>query len=302
MRPQLKRSIVVVGIAVVIVTLWSGTRSAVVGQSPATYKAPRTADGQPDLNGFWQTLNTANWDLEEHGAQPAPFQNLVGAYLAQPAGFSVVEGGEIPYKPEALAKKKKYFENRLNPDALLLENGFQDFSDPEAKCFRGGVPRSTYLPYPFQIIQGQNKIFIGYEYNSPSDRVIYLGDDLDKTRATLADNDTWNGQSVGKWEGETLVVDVRWFSHDIWLDRAGNFYSPKAVVVERYTPTAPSHLQYEATITDPDTFTRPWKISMPLYRRIDPNMQLLEFQCIPFADEFVYGPLYKNPIKKQWPK
>ena len=292
MRPHLNHSIVAIGTAVVVATLWSAT-SSVVGQSlPTTYKAPRTADGQPDLNGLWQALNTANWDLEEHGAQAGPYQNLVGAYLAEPAGLSVVEGGTIPYKPEALAKRNKFFENRLHTDPLLADNVSEDLADPEAKCYRGGVPRGTYLPFPFQILQTKNKILIAYEY-ARGTRVVHVDQDLDKARAALLNLDSWMGQSVGRWEGETLVVDTRWFSQTVWLDRAGNFMSMNADVVERYTPISPYHLRYEATITDPDVFTRPWKISMPLYRRVEPNTQLLEFECIPFSEEFIYGKLKK---------
>ena len=297
MRFQFKRSIFAIGTAVVLATSWSA-RSSVVGQSGTTYKTPRTVDGQPNLNGFWQVLNTANWDLEDHPAQAAPFQNLVGAYLAQPAGLSVVEGGTIPYKPEALAKRKRYFEGRLRHDPILADNLTEDTADPEAKCFQGGVPRANYLPFPFQILQTKNKVLIAYEY-AGSPRMIYLGQDLAKTRADLLEIDAAMGQSVGRFEGDTLVVDTRWFSYSPqWLDRAGNFMSEKAVVVERYTPTSPHHLNYEATITDPDVFTRPWKISMPLYRRIDPNMQLLEFRCVPFAEEFLYGSLVKKPAAK----
>ena len=297
MRPEFKRSIVAISMAVVIATLWSETRS-VVGQSPTTYKAPRTADGQPDLNGFWQALNTAYWDIEEHGAQPAPYQNLVGAYLAQPAGLSVVEGGEIPYKPEALAKRKQHFEGRLHTDPLLGDNVSEDMADPEAKCFSGGVPRVTYMPFPFQIVQTRDKILMAYEYAGGANRVIHVDTDLDKARSRLLDVNSWMGQSVGRWEGDTLVVDTRWFFATVWLDRAGNFYSENARVLERYTPISPHHLRYEATIDDPTVFTRPWKMSMPLYRRIDPNMELLEFQCIPFAEEFMYGTLYKKTPAK----
>ena len=297
MRPQLARSTVAIGTAVLIATLWSGT-SSVVGQSPTTYKAPRTSDGQPDLSGFWQALNTANWDLEDHGAQPAPYQNLVGAYLAEPPGLGVVEGGAIPYKPEALAKRKQYFEKRLQTDPLLLDNVSEDLADTEAKCFQGGVPRGIYLPYPFQILQTKSKILMAFE-QARAVRMIHLGqDDLEKARAALLNIDSWQGQSVGRWEGDTLVVDVQWFSGPtVRLDRAGNFMSMKAHVVERFTPTSPYHLRYEATIEDPDVFTRPWKISMPLYRRIEPNMELLDFQCIPFAEEFLYGKL-KRPSAK----
>jgi hypothetical protein len=277
---------------IVVAVLLSG--ASVLGQRPVAFKAARTSDGQPDLNGIWQALNTANWDIEEHGAEAAPYANLVGAYLAQPAGVSVVEGGTIPYKPEALAKRNTYRDERLHPDALLLENGYQDRADPEAKCFQGGVPRAAYMPYPFQILQAKNQVLIAYEYGGSSQRMVHLGDDLVKTRAALINNDSWMGQSVGRFEGETLVVDVQWFSHEIWLDRAGNFYSEGAHVVERYTPISPFHLRYEATIDDPKVFTRPWKISMLLYKHVEPGLQLLEFQCIPFAEDFLYGKFYKK--------
>jgi hypothetical protein len=291
MQPRRRRSIVVVGVA--IVTLWAGSLPA-DAQIPARYRAARTTDGQPDLNGFWRALNTANWDVEEHGAAPAPYANLVGAYLVQPAGLSVVEGGTIPYRPEALAKRDKYREQRLNPDALLLENGIQDLADPEAKCFQGGVPRITYMPYPFQIVQTKDKILFAYEYGGSSGRVVHLGNDLEKTRERLINSDSWMGQSVGRFEGDTLVVDVRWFSHEIWLDRSGNFYTEGAHVVERYTPMSPFHLRYEATIDDPKVFTRPWKMSMVLYKHVEPDMELLELQCIPFAEDFLFGKFYKK--------
>jgi hypothetical protein len=284
MRSQLKGSIVGVATAVVIATLWSAARS-VEGQSPTTYKAPRTTDGSPNLNGFWQALNTANWDIEDHGAAPAPHHQLVGAYLAQPAGQSVVEGGTLPYKPEALAQRKLNFETRLNPDPMN-----RDVSDPEAKCYGAAPPRGNYLPFPFQIIQSKDGIVMAYEFAS-TPRVIQMGkvDPL-----VFYGIDAWIGQSKGRWEGDTLVVDVHGFIGKPWLDRAGNFISEKATVVERYTPTSPNHLRYEATITDPDVFTRPWKMSMSLYRRMDPNMQLLEFQCIPLIEEYLYGK-YKKP-------
>lgn len=267
-------------------------------QTHAHYTAARTPDGQPDLSGIWQAFNTANWDIEEHGAAPAPYAELVGAYLAQPAGLSVVEGGTIPYKPEALAKRNRYRAERLHPDPLLLENGSEDLADPEAKCFQGGVPRVTYMPYPFQIFQNKKTVVLAYEYSGSSARVVFLGNDLDKTRSTLINTDSWMGQSVGRFEGDTLVVDVRWFSHEIWLDRSGNFYGEGAHVVERYTPISPYHLRYEATIDDPDTFTRPWKMSMILYKHIEQDKQLPEFECTPFAEAFVYGKLYKKKHKQ----
>ena len=290
MRPHLKYCALTLGAVAVIATLWSATRPAVViGQSAPAYKAARTADGQPDLSGFWQAVNTAYWNLEDHGVQASPHKELLGTYLAQPAGMSVVEGGTIPYKPEGLERRKKHFENRLNPDPFTQEDGVQDSSDPEARCFQGGVPRVAYMPFPFQIIQTKTKILLAYEF-AGSARVVHL----DVGRKELLDIDTWMGQSVGRWEGDTLVVEAKGFVGRTWLDRAGNYVSPTAVVTERYTPHSPYHLMYEATIDDPTVFTRPWKIKMPLYRRIDTNMQLLEFECLPIAEEYVFKSLIKK--------
>jgi hypothetical protein len=295
-RFAMSRAALAIGGLVACALLWCGSTS-VKSQTRATYKPARTADGQPDLSGFWQTMNTANWDIEEHGAAPAPYADLVGVYLAEPAGLSVVEGGTIPYKPEALAQRNRYRAERLHPDPLVLENGTEDQADPEAKCYQGGVPRVTYMPFPFQILQTKDTVLIAYEYGGNSARVVQLGDDPQKTRAKLINTDSWMGQSVGRFEGDTLVVDDRWFSHVIWLDRSGNYYSQDAHVVERYTPISPDHIRYEATIDDPKVFTRPWKMSMILYKHVEPDMQLLEFQCIPFADDFVYGKLYKKKPK-----
>ena len=267
--------------------------AALCVRSDAPYRAKRNVYSQPDLSGIWQAMTTANWDIEEHGAEPAPYPKLVGVYLAEPAGVGVVEGGAIPYKPEALAKRDKYRAERLHPDPLLIDNGVEDFADPEAKCFEGGVPRATYMSYPFQILQNKDAVLIAYEYAGTA-RVIHLGENPAKTRAKLVNTDSWMGQSVGRFDGDTLVVDDQWFSHDIWLDRSGNFYGPNAHLTERYTPMSAYHMRYEVTIDDPDDFTRPWKLSMILYKHVEANAQLLEFQCIPFADEFRYGSLYKK--------
>jgi hypothetical protein len=177
------------------------------GQAQTAYKAPRTVDGKPNLNGIWQAVNTANWDIEGHAAQPAPFSNLVAVYLAEPAGLSVVEG-PIPYKPEALARKKQNFDTRLKADPFN-----RDIGDPEAKCFMPGVPRATYMPFPFQIIQSTNRILITYEYASTT-RIVYM----DKVEP--APIDSWMGQSAGRWDGDTLVVDVTALNGKSWLDRA----------------------------------------------------------------------------------
>jgi hypothetical protein len=244
-------------------------------QIPA-YKAPRTADGNPDLNGIWQVMNTANWDIEGHAAGPGPLFQL-GAAGAIPPGLGVVEGDGLPYLPAAAAKKKENFANRLT-------------LDPEIKCYLPGVPRATYLPYPFQIVQSQKYILISYEF-AGAVRTINM------ENHKKAPIDSWMGWSNGNWEGETLVVDVTGLNDQTWFDRAGNFHSDGLHVVERYTPRSADTLHYEATIEDPKVFSRPWKMSMILYRHVEPNAGLLEFKCVEFVEELLYGPLRKKPAK-----
>lgn len=237
---------------------------------------PRTSDGKPDLNGIWQAMNTANHDLEDHGSAPSPAL-LMGTLGAIPPGDSVVEGGRIPYRPEALAKRN---ENRRN--AVPARPGRHPAADPELNCFLPGVPRATYLPHPFQIFQSPKLIWILYQY-SYARREIPLGNPTD------APYESWMGWSNGRWEGDTLVVEVTGFNADTWFDRAGNYHSEALRVVERYTPLSAYHLMYEATIEDPKVFTRPWTITMPLYRRIDRNMRLLEFKCPELVEDLHLG-------------
>jgi len=244
--------------------------------APAAYRAPRTADGKPNLNGIWQAMNTANYDLEDHGAGPSPLL-LAGAIGAIPPGESVVEGGLIPYRPEALVKRN---ENRKN--AIPGKAGRNLAADPELNCFLPGVPRATYLPHPFQIFQSQKVIWILYQY-SYARREIPLG------TSTEAPSESWMGWSNGRWEGDTLVVDVTGFNDQTWFDRAGNHHSDALHVIERYTPISAYHLMYEATIEDAKVFTRPWKLTMPLYRRIDRNARVLEFKCPELVEELHLG-------------
>ena len=246
----------------------------IAGQAP--YRAPRAADGKPDLNGIWQAVNEANWDLQGHAAQ-AGLVVALGAAGAVPPGIGVVEGGEIPYLPALAAKKQENFAKRLT-------------LDPEIKCYLPGVPRATYMPYPFQIVQSQNVILITYEY-AGAVRIINMG------KPQEAPVDSWMGWSNGRWEGDSLVIDVTGFNDQTWFDRAGNFHSDALHVVERYTPRGADTLTYEATIEDPKVFSRPWKISMPLYRRVEKNAQLIEFKCVEFVEELLYGPLRKQPGK-----
>ena len=229
---------------------------------------PSLAWSQPDLSGIWQALNTANWDLQAHAAEPGPEPGL-GALLAVPGGAGVVVGNEIPYHPDALGQRNLNRENRW-------------VDDPELKCFMPGIPRANYLPYPFQIVQGDNVIMMTYEF-ADAVRVVNMED------PGPAPANSWMGWNVGHWEGESLVVEVTAQHDDTWLDRSGNYHSDAMRVTERYTLQTPDIMLYEATMDDPEIFTRPWTIRMPLYRRVEDNARLMEFKCIPFVENVLYG-------------
>jgi len=249
-----------------------GAAPAQAAPAVPAYRAPRTADGHPNLSGIWQSMNEANWNIEPHSADTWRVSAL-GAVDATPPGAGIVEGGTIPYLPAALAKRNENFKNRLT-------------LDPEIKCYLPGTPRAMYQNMPFQIIQGTEFIAIAFQYAGTL-RTVYM-------KPTPGPADSWMGWSNGKWEGETLVIDTKDFNGMAWLDRAGNFTSDQLHVVERITATGPDHLNYEATIEDPKTFSRPWKISFPLYRRKEANARLLEFKCVEFAEEVIYGKLRKG--------
>jgi hypothetical protein len=283
MRSQVSVPVGVIAAVTIAVFVIAGPSAIpVAGQQAAAYRAARTADGKPNLNGVWQALNEANWDIETHGAGPSPFPTLLGALFAEPPGLGIVEGGPLPYKPEMLAKKKENFEKRLTRPTSREIN--DTTGDPEAKCYMPGVPRATYMPTPFQIVQTPQLILIVYSFASAT-RQIHVG------RKPEAPAESWMGWSIGHWEGDTLVVDVTDQVDKTWFDRAGNFHSDAMHVVERYTPTSPGTLMYEATIDDPQVFTRPWKMSMPLYRRMEKNAQVIDFKCVEFSQEFMYGHL-----------
>jgi hypothetical protein len=266
----------------VIVAL--GARPVVVRGQTAGYRAARLAGTQnPDLNGVWQALTTANWNILDHPSEAGPLSQSLGAYSLQPGGAGIVEGNQIPYKAEALAKKRANLEGRLKIDPQNMH----EFGDPEAKCFMPGVPRAMYMPYPFQIIQTGNEILMTFEFASAT-RMIHLKNHKE------APVPAWMGWSNGRWQGDTLVVDVTAQNGSSWLDRSGNFASDTLHVVERFTPISRDHLMYEATLEDPATFTRAWKISFPLYRRIDRNIELSELKCVEFVEEFLYGTLRKK--------
>jgi hypothetical protein len=247
----------------VIMLLLPGPEAAGQAVGNEGYRAPRTADGKPDLNGIWQVLNTASWDLQDHSARDGV-----------PAGQGVVEGNEIPYKPEAAAKKKENFEK--GPAA-----------DPLAECFLPGVPRATYLPFPFQIAQTPKTIAMLFEW-SRTTRIIYADGSNHPDGLEF-----WMGDSRATWEGETLVVDVKNFNGRTWFDRAGNFHSNALHLIERFTRIGPDHLQYEVSVEDPEVFTRPWNMRMILYRRIEPHLRVLEYECL----EFLEAQRYQRPAR-----
>jgi hypothetical protein len=233
---------------------------------------PARVAGQPNINGIWQAMNSANWNLEAHSAEKLEGFWQLGSLAAIPAGMSVVDGdGKIPYKPEALAQRE---ENRA---------GWPK-SDPETSCYLPGIPRANYMPFPFQIVQGGDDILFVYTYAS-ANRLVNMGEPIEPPV------DTWMGQSNGRWDGDMLVIETTGFNDRTWFDRAGNYHTSSLKVTERFTPVGENHLQYSATIEDPNVFTRAWTISMPLYRHIEPSAQILEFKCVPFVEELLYKDL-----------
>lgn len=231
-----------------------------------------TIGDRPNFNGVWQAINTANWNLEAHSAEPFEEVWQLGAIGAVPAGKSVLsDGGTIPYLPEALEQREM---NRSNwPEA-----------DPEARCYMLGIPRYTYQDTPFQIFQGDADMLMVYPF-AAGNRVIHMDDD------TGLPVDSWMGKSNGTWDGDTLVVTTINQNGQSWLDRAGNFASNQLTVTERFTLLGPNHIWYEATLEDPQTFSEAWTIEMPLYRLIDNDAQVLEHKCVPFADMLLYSDL-----------
>ena len=295
MGDRQREAMVVIATAVIVgglgLTIDRATRQTEGAQGP---QVPRRADGKPDLSGIWQANNGAHWDLLTHTARPMVAQPGVykdvrvlaapvvalGAVGWVPPDFGVVDGDEIPYQPWAARRKQENFDRWLD-------------RDPEIRCYQPGVPRAMYMPYKFQVIQGTNKILMAFEF-AGAQRTIHL-DEVDPYPA-----DAYMGHSVASWEADTLVVDVSRFTAQTWFDRAGNFHSDALHVVERYTPIGRDAFRYEATIEDPKVFTRPWKISMPIYRRLEPDAQLMEFRCQEMAEETALGHLRKQQLVRQW--
>ena len=295
MRNRLRRRWggITAGVAVVVAVV-----SLTVARSASQVTEVDRIDGRPNFSGIWQANNEANWDLEAHearagavmqpGVYPHDFAQVpaapslpFGAAGGVPGSLGVVDGdGQIPYTSEALARKQDNAAHWLD-------------RDPELKCQLPGVPRAMYMPYPYQIVQSTDKIHILFAFSNAA-RVIHL-DDVAPSPIPQS-----MGHSVGRWEGDTLVVEVGDFNTRTWFDRAGNFHSDALRLVERFTLIDEHAIQYEVTIEDPNVFTRPWTISMPLYRRLEPNMQVLHYRCTPFVEEYLFGHLRNEPLVTRW--
>jgi len=280
MRLNFKASLLAVGAALLATACTQQESTVAAIEESADVVAAAAADvldrieGRPNMTGLWQANSTANWNLEAHSAADLPAFPGLGAIAAIPAGISYVEGGTIPYLPAALAQRDA---NRADWPA----------ADPEAKCYMPGIPRATYLPFPFQIIQGNRDVLFAYEF-ATANRVVNVG------HSDPAVVPTWMGTSNGRWEGDTLVVEVTGNNELAWYDRAGNYRSTETTVTERFTMVGEDRIDYEATMTDPSLYSRPWTIRMPLYRRAEAGAQLLEFKCVPFSEELIYGHLVKG--------
>lgn len=239
---------------------------------------PERINGHPNLNGIWQAMGSAHWNLEAHSAEALDDFWKLGSLASIPAGKSVVVGGTIPYLPEAVEQRDA---NRA---------GWPK-SDPEAACFLPGIPRATYMPYPFEIIQGDDDIFMVYAYAS-ANRTVHIANPRTYEEVPV---DTWMGWSNGRWEGDTLVVENIAQDDRTWLDRSGNYHSYMMTVTERFTPITDYHIQYEATIDDPLVYSEPWTIRLPLYRDVSENAELLDFKCVEFSENLLYGEFLLNP-------
>src|SRR3954468_9898419 len=232
MRSWFNGSIVATALAAAAV---SAVISLLVTRSEGQAARPaRTTSGQPNFNGVWQALNEANWDLQAHDARagmvtqkgvydyeyarvPAAPVVALGAAGGVPGSLGVVQGdGQIPYTAEALKVKQENAANWID-------------RDPELKCYLPGIPRAMYMPYPFAIVQGTDKIQMTFAFSNAA-RVIHMN------KVEGPPDDTYMGHSVGRWDGDTLVVDVTNFNGKIWFDRAGNYSSDALHLTERFTP------------------------------------------------------------------
>lgn len=228
--------------------------------SAATPKIPRLPSGKPDFSGIWETTSSAEYDLEPHSGR-----------ADAPPSAGVVDGKSIPYLSSALERKKKNFAAR-------------DTADPRLKCWTLGTPRGIYYREPFQIFQRDRDLTLVFQFGH-SVRTIHTNGTL---HPEITDNEFYLGDSRGHWEGDTLVVDVTDFNDETWLDRAGNFHSPKLHVVERWTYLDGYTIEYQATLDDPAVFSRPWTLSVQLHRHREKDFQLIENYCFTLGYDKYY--------------
>ena len=241
-----------------------------IAQTPTSaFRPPRTPDGQPNLMGIWQVMSTAHYNVEPHGPS-----------LGIPAGLGVIvdpADGRIPYRPEALTKRNENFRNRAK-------------LDPHEKCYKPGTPHMMYLPFPLQIIQTPTQVTVLSEYVHNT-RHIYL---TRKSHWPPDSVDLWNGDSIGRFEGDVFISDVANFNGQAWLDRSGNFHSDALKVIERFRLIDADTIQYEATLEDPKTYTRPWTMRLLLYRHKEPRFRILEYECHAYRDDSLKEPVLPN--------
>ena len=213
----------------------------------------RLANGHPDMQGYW--IGQAQRAADSVEGNEASFG--VGG------GSTVIvdpPDGKVPYQPWAAAERERRKHDLYN--------------DPEPHCFPSGVPRQMYVPgFPFQIFQTEGHFLILYEYIHAR-RVITM--DRPHTTENVK---FWQGDSIGKWEGDTLVVDSNHFTDKTWLDMDGNFYGEKGHIVERFTMLDANAIQYEAKIEDPEVLIRPWTMRFPLQRQTDAGYEIFEAAC-----------------------
>jgi hypothetical protein len=238
-------------------------------QTAAAKQIPRMPDGRPNLQGIWQVRNRAAYGIEDHHARDR-----------MPAGRSVVEGGTIPYQEWALKKRDENVAKRST-------------EDPFSKCYMPGVPRIMYIEFPFQVFQSSTHVAMTFEWTNVH-RLIYTNGSK-----PVEGIEFWMGDSRGRWEGDTLVVEVTNHNDKTWFDMSGNFHSEALKVTERYSLIDADTIRYEATIDDPKVFTRAWKMSMPIYRVKDMD-RLLEYQCVAESEE-ANGAFHREP-KTWYPK
>jgi hypothetical protein len=273
MNTQIKMVLAVAVTAVAVSAFWLTQDTPEAQGAAARTDIPRTPDGKPNFSGIWQSMSAAEWSLEPAEARHGPLSALqAGAHLTHLPSIGYVDGGVIPYKPGMRAQRD---ENMRNWPA----------ADPATQCKLPGVPRATYQPFPLQIFQAPDATLISYQF-AGADRIVYMNKQVE------AQVDTWMGINNGSWDGDTLVIDVTGQMPDTWFDRTGHYHSGWDMQVqERYTMIDRNTISYSATMNDPNVFERPWTIRMNLYRHQDANMQLLEFKCVEFVEELIYGHL-----------